>query len=276
MREKIYAPLNNLLCNCNSSFIKKDEEGFLQNQDIFSRDWNSKYSKFRFAFDAFEKNFRVDLNFILGRIIKEREDLGRDTRNFPRLALDIKTFYIFLRIQMDIIAFLTQFFYTHPQLFKTGIKNTSFRKQKNIWLSDKGKNFDSIYSKLVKEKTGWFDKLGNPDDDRFGTGDREAIVHGLRWLYIECKDIKCAKIIKNRGHIEEGETEEVLIEIANYIKGFFEFCRNYEKYFLKKTKDIYTFKESSYWYESSNFRYLLRLVDSEHLLEPIDFSFLSE
>jgi len=273
MREVSYTPLYNLLHNFFDTFFERNDRGLLANQkDIFCADWNAPYNQFKFIFDAFEKNFRVDINFILQRIIEERKGLSKDTRNFPKLALDVKTFYIFLRIQMDMIAYLTKFFY-EEDIKHAGLKRSSFTKQRNWWINGGGRDIDTSYSKLLGQKTSWYDQLISSQIN--SDGDRDSIVHSLRWIYIKIEDIdKSAKIMKQRGHLQEGETKEVLIEIAHYLRGFYIFCRAYEIYFLKKTKDEYEFKRSNYWYDPTNIRYLLSLVNSESLLKPIDYSFM--
>lgn len=262
----VYTPLFNLFFNFGETFYKRDEFKNISNwNDIFSNDWKNPYIKFKALSDSFFRNFKTLADIITERILGNRDNLGKDPKAFFKLEVDLITFFVFLKIQMDKIAELTCYFYDKKQI--TGKKRESFHKQKNWFLASNGKKLDPQYSDLLEEKTKWFDKLVGE------MGFRDGIMHKNMNIYINTSnyEIKGAIIKKKKGHLSIGETEEVLKEISEFLKGFYNFCKSYERFFLEKTKDRYKFKEKQWGYDDKNIKRLLKITKNEGLLNPIDY-----
>lgn len=265
MRIKVYTPLFNLFFNLEKTFYKRNASGEVINWDeILSGDIKGSYNKFKSLDDSFYDNFKIINDLLIERILENRKNLGKDRKAFLKLRVDLINLFIFIRIQMDKIAELTTYFYEEKDI--TGDKKReSFHKQKNWWLKD-GKKLDKDYVSIVKAKTKWFDDLTNE------MGLRDGVVHKNMKIHIDTKnyELNGAIIKKTRGNITVGKTEEVLKEAKKYLSGFYEFCREYEIYFLNKMKSEFNFEEKEFWYDSEKVRELFK-KNKFKLLEPMDY-----
>jgi len=264
-RKKVYTPLFNLFFNFEESFYKRNSSGEVINLDeILSGDLKAPYNIFKAIDNSFYNNFKIINDLLIERILEDREGLGKDKKAFLKLRVDLINFFIFLRIQMDKIAELTTYFYDDEEI--TGKKRGSFHRQKNWWLKE-GEHLDKDYANIIKSKTKWFDELNNE------MGLRDGVVHKNMNIHIDTKnyELKGAIIKKTKGHLTVGETEEVLSEMRKHLEGFYDFCREYEVYFLNKIKSEIKFKEKDYWYDSESVE---TLFENSGLMESINYDFM--
>lgn len=270
MRKQVYTPLYNLFFNYQGTFYKRDSLGRVTNwEDILSGDLKNPHNKFKALFDSFYHNFKIINDILYERILENRENLGKDKKAFLKLKVDLINLFIFIRIQMDKIAELTTYFYENEEI--TGKKRESFNKQRNWWLIE-GVMLDKEFAEIVRTKTEWFDELIGE------MGLRDGIIHKNMNIHIDTRnyEINGAVIKKTKGQLTVGETKEVLEEVRKHLEGFYDFCRAYEVFFLKKIKKKLKFEEKEYWYDSEGITRLLNDEKRGRIIKPLDYEFMRE
>jgi len=121
-------------------------------------------------YNAYLSIMKKYMGKVEGRLELEPQDdfvLNNLMQNVIYLHLDYENFFIYARILMDKLAYLTSFFFRGPS-------NSSFPRQKQFFLDAENIPFspDEEYANYIRDKTDWFERsLKLPRD--------KIIVHGL-------------------------------------------------------------------------------------------------
>ncbi|SRR5258706_9609608 len=102
--------------------------------------------------------------------------------DFLYLPIDYESFFIWLRLIMDLIAYLTPFFYEN----RGTTSSNSFNNQMQ-WFIEKRPEFDKDYSDFLKSNLSWFSTMRDVRDDT---------LHNHYWSYAEMISIGRSKLIE--------------------------------------------------------------------------------
>lgn len=142
--------------------------------------------------------------------------------DFLYLPIDFETFFVWLRMIMDQVAFLTPLFYERQGILP--IK--SFNDQLEWFKKDKS-GFDNKYRSYLVSNTHWFTEMRKIRDDA---------LHRHFWSYVEMKGIGEIKVKRMRGNRLEEEIESLDKIIGQFYLYFVEFSKFYEQHFSKILK----------------------------------------
>ncbi|MEI6533395.1 MAG: hypothetical protein WCO06_06160 [Candidatus Roizmanbacteria bacterium] len=136
------------------------------------------------------------------------------------LKIDVEDFFVWLRVILDLIAYMTPYFY------EQGIdimQRHSFNKQLD-WYK-KMPSFDMEYTNfLINDIEQWFVNLKSIRDDS---------IHHQFWAYVDFKGTKKGYLLRMKGNKTISE-EPILKAVGSYYNTFIEFSKFYEEIFLKK------------------------------------------
>lgn len=149
----------------------------------------------------------------------------KHTIDFLYLPIDFESFFIWLRMIMDHIAFLTQLFYERRGI----LSRRSFNDQLEWFKKDKT-DFDNKYCKYLMSNMTWFTEMRKIRDDA---------LHRHFWSYVEFKSKGEIKVKRMRGNRLEREIESLDKTIGQFYLNFVEFSNFYEQHFSKllQTRD---------------------------------------
>lgn len=185
------------------------------------------YGKTHLGAVAIDKQIR-DLHLLMHRL---RTDLGVSLRpeekynvEFRYLSIDFDSFFIWLRMIMDSVAFLTPLFYEKGSDIPTG----PFGTQRDWFAKDKS-NLDLEYTKYLANNMSWYKKMKDT---------RDKTIHKLFWGYPEF-DPEDVKFKRMKGNRVREEINSIAKVIGEYYQNFLEFAEFYDTHFVEvlKTRD---------------------------------------
>lgn len=215
----IYIPFQNIFPSLVGSLFTKEE--FLKS--VGRIDPTTPYGQSHKAAVALERRIK-NLHLIMHRI---RLDCGvkilpNDTGqlNFLYLPIDYETYFVWLRVIMDQIAYLTPLFYE----IKDKVPRRSFTIQLE-WFTKTNPNFDKEYTGYLEKNMSWFSTMKKVRDD---------IVHKYYWAYAEVESAGKIKMKRMRGNRPLEEVESLAKTIGEYYIHLSDFSKFYEEHFKKK------------------------------------------
>ncbi len=215
----IYIPFQNIFPSLVGSLSTPEE--FLKSGGRI--DPKTPYGQSHKATVALERRIK-NLHLIMHRI---RLDCGikilaGDTGqiNFLYLPIDFETYFVWLRVIMDQIAYLTPLFY------ETGkeIPRDSFTVQLK-WFTKTNPKFDKKYAEYLEKNMSWFSKMKEVRDDS---------IHRHYWAYAEVETVGKVKIKRMRGNRPLEEVESLAKTIGEYYIHLSDFSKFYEEHFKEK------------------------------------------
>ncbi len=151
----------------------------LMNSDVFKAlkekpfDTHPRHQRFAACMESFRNNLLI-LEYLLGRIAEhhhitystsERQyfDGYKFVQNTIVLGIDLKMFYVTIKILLDNIAFFIPFYYDAPILWRKedvrdAKKPWDFRSMK-VHFIKKYPSFDSEFARFLSESTIWTDDI---------------------------------------------------------------------------------------------------------------------
>lgn len=142
--------------------------------------------------------------------------------DFLYLPIDFEAFFIWLRMIMDQVAFLTPLFYERQEI----MPRESFERQLN-WYIKKGMNLDKKYCNYLGSNMSWFIEMRKIRNDS---------LHRYYWAYVELKSKDQITMKRMRGNKLEQEIESLDKTIGQFYLNFLGFSKFYEQHFSKILK----------------------------------------
>lgn len=143
--------------------------------------------------------------------------------NFIYLPIDFESFFVWIRMIMDLVAYLTPLFYKRNGV----IPRNSFNDQLD-WFINKRPEFDSVYTAYLKDNMSWFTHLRDTRDDS---------LHRHFWAYADTEESGQIMIKRMRGNKVEEEVQSLAKTIGDVYLRFVDFSKFYEEHFRKQLKD---------------------------------------
>jgi len=153
--------------------------------------------------------------------------------DFAHLPIDFESFFIWLRIIMDQVAYLTPLFYEDKSKFPSKSNGfwRSFESQRG-WFTNPERNesahIDEKYSKYLKTNTAWFTNARKM---------RDQATHFLYWCYPEHKQKGKITIKRMRGNRLTKEIDSLREVVGKHYKHFVDFSKCYEQHFTDLLKE---------------------------------------
>lgn len=139
------------------------------------------------------------------------------TIDFLYLPIDFESFFIWLRMIMDQIAFLTPLFYERQGI----LPRNSFSDQLK-WFKEDKTGFDIKCRNYLLSNMQWFTEIRDIRDDA---------LHRRFWSYAEMKTKGEVNIKRMRGNRLEKDIESLDKTIGQFYLKFVDFSRFYERHF---------------------------------------------
>ena len=248
--KKIYIPFQSVYPNLT---------GYLSSQVDFSTgftgiiDQSTPYGQAHKGTSAVDRRIS-NLHLIMHRIrinsgvkILSSDSFSTD---FLYLPIDFESFFVWIRMIMDQVAYLTPLFYERIGI----IPRESFNDQLS-WFISKRPEFDSEYSNYLKENMKWFPSMRDLRDDS---------LHRHFWAYIAMKNTGEVTLKRMRGNKVEEEIQSLAKTIGEIYSKFIAFSEFYEEHFQKKLV------QKEYPYRVLNARVVEYAASINYFLEQVE------